>query len=160
MESNDFYDGLTGVVVYNSGDANNFIYRNDFYDITSSNTLSASSISALGDNTNYPTQTTNPEGLHISCNEFDNVDVSILVTGGTLNTYTGQISVNTADICQGQVYTVDQNNQSDLKVSAYNKFENISSTFSEVRYFHVNPTTSDILGNNEKSNKFSGLYIG
>ncbi|MGC9331080.1 MAG: right-handed parallel beta-helix repeat-containing protein [Bacteroidales bacterium] len=80
VEENDFHDGLLGLVVYNSGQYTNEIYLNDFYNLNGNGVATG----AIGIGINSGTRS--PSGLHFNCNDFNQTDYAIGVTGGHLVT--------------------------------------------------------------------------
>jgi hypothetical protein len=101
IEGNEFHDGVLGLVVYNSEEYDsNEIYRNDFYNLTGNGV--ATGAIGLGVNGRY---LDTPNGLQFICNDFNQTDYAIAVTGGELQTQGGgQIDVIWSSISwvQGQ----------------------------------------------------------
>jgi len=129
VEQNEFEYGLVGLVVYNSGDDENLIYKNTFSEID------VFAFGGFGDNSGYGYS---KAGLQLRCNEFENVDYAITVLGGDLLTSNGLVTVNTSDIRKTQ-----GGNPHDI--SAYNYFYSISSYD-----FFINSSVSEIIGNSDK----------
>jgi hypothetical protein len=99
VEENDFHDGLLGLVVYNSGYDPNEIYYNDFYNLNGNDV--ATGAIGMGANGWIMDQ---PNGLQFRCNDFNQTDYAIGVTGGDLHTQNGLITVDLSTISwkQGQ----------------------------------------------------------
>ncbi len=90
IEGNDFHDGVLGMVVYNSGYANNQVYFNDFYDLTGNSVATG----AIGIGMNGGPVVDQPNGLQFICNDFNQTDYAIAITGGSLQTQgSGQIDI-------------------------------------------------------------------
>ncbi|MEA1874206.1 MAG: T9SS type A sorting domain-containing protein [Bacteroidota bacterium] len=86
VEENLFRDGRLGLIVYNSGAAENEIYLNDFENLTGNGGVYCSAVN-MGINADDDNQRRN--GLQYRCNLFSNTNKAIAVTGGLINTQTG-----------------------------------------------------------------------
>lgn len=132
VEQNTFDDGIIGLIIYNSGDEENLVYKNTFTDLEIA-------FIGIGDNTGYPYE---KDGLQLRCNTFNGVDYAMSVLGGSLVTANGLITVSNSDIRQIQ---------GDLglsEVSAYNYFNTNETT--DYNHFFINPNVSNIIYRGDK----------
>lgn len=143
VEENDFHDGKLGLVVFNSGTNVNEIYYNDFYDLTG-NSVATACVN-MGINTYYPTN--KYTGLRYICNDFNEVDYGITITGGDIWTENnGLVTVDTSDIAKTQVYNLNNN----VVQSAKNTFWLYTCQTGDERDFYVDESSSQIIQNGQK----------
>ncbi|MEA1874207.1 MAG: NosD domain-containing protein, partial [Bacteroidota bacterium] len=94
VEENTFRDGALGLVVYNSGEDENLVYLNDFDNIQNPSEQ-GTSIVTMGLNCE---STSKKMGLQYICNQFENYDYAITITGGSLTTSSGVVNVDNSYI--------------------------------------------------------------
>ncbi|MGI6411046.1 MAG: T9SS type A sorting domain-containing protein [Bacteroidales bacterium] len=149
IEGNNFHDGLLGLVVYASGEAENLVYRNNFENLSGNG--QASSFVGIGVNYDYA----NKLGLQLLCNNFIDVDYAMTVLGGDIYGPSGQIiSVSQSDIrsTQGmEAYGYGQ-------FSTHNYFEGIP--LNQDRFFVVDPNVSAISTYAYNQENVNGYKLG
>ncbi len=92
VEENTFRDGRLGMVINSSGADENEIYYNDFYNLSGG---TSPSVSAVTMGKNAETHTGNRyTGLQYKCNDFDQTDYAITLTGGIINTQSGNFIIS------------------------------------------------------------------
>lgn len=104
VEENIFHDGLLGMVVYNSGQNENEIYFNDFYNL-SENSFSTGLV-AIGVNAKITAPTS---GLQFMCNKFTNTSYALGIPIGSIPTINGNVTVTKSYIRVNQGWDVTNN---------------------------------------------------
>ncbi|MDY0143388.1 MAG: T9SS type A sorting domain-containing protein, partial [Bacteroidales bacterium] len=131
IEGNDFHDGVLGMVVYNSGEDENLIYRNNFENLAGNS--QATGFVGLGINYDYNIKS----GLQLWCNNFKNVDYAMAVLGGDVITPLGSI-ININESCIRS--TQGMKPSCGTQISAHNHFSEIP--LSEDRFFIADPNVT------------------
>ncbi len=139
VEENTFRDGRLGMVINSSGADENEIYYNDFYNLSGG---TSPSVSAVTMGKNAETHTGNRyTGLQYKCNDFDQTDYAITLTGGIINTQSGGQLITTAVMryIQGQDISTMQ------VVPANNTFWLHGESMSVEADFYIDNTYADFL---------------
>ncbi|MDD4150250.1 MAG: T9SS type A sorting domain-containing protein [Bacteroidales bacterium] len=143
IEGNNFHDGVLGMVVYNSGIDENLVYKNTFYNLSGNN--NATGLVAIGENATITGKMFPPSsGLQLRCNTFNDVDYSMAVLGGTIQT-TNPVTPNPT-IVSSHIRRIQGTDDQGTLISTYNKFININSTTNEYHYLYFDPNVSTMLG--------------
>jgi hypothetical protein len=157
IEGNEFFDGVLGMVVYNSGIDENLIYKNTFYNLSGNN--NATGLVAIGENGTLSSKLF-PfiSGLQMRCNTFNEVDYSMAVLGGTIQTTDPVTPYPT--ITSSNIRKIQGTDDQGALISTYNEFISINSTPYEYHYLYFDPNVSTMPGlyvyNQTASN---GFYI-
>lgn len=139
IEQNNFHDGKLGLVIYNSGNLENLVYRNTFQNLSSNGVATA--FVGIGDNSGYNDGEHAKKGLQLRCNTFNSVDYCMAILGGQIEINNGNIiSVNTSDLRVKQGYSFDGGGHN---VSTYNYFSNIPNNNNH-EHFYIEPNITQI----------------
>ena len=159
IEENVFHDGLLGMVVFNSGYANNRIYKNDFYNINLDTYSSA--VVAIGYNA---VNRDIINGLQFICNDFNFTIYAIAILGGEINTINGSVNIPISNICKYQGYDVTNL----LHVSSDNTFwlHGLSgehdfslNTTTQMGCYRYNGAYDNLLDRDANINSFNGTEV-